>query len=152
MIHFSNADHGDQIMRMAGARFSSVNMEVISRTENGVLRGGVVYENYTGEGGSLLVHIGGKDKKWINRDMLWVMFDYPFNQLKVNRAFAQVAGKNKEAYDFCMSIGWKELHRLEAVFPDDDMILLQLRREDCRFLKLKPRTLRSNKGSQNGQA
>lgn len=133
-------------MEGAGSKFTPVTMQVISRTVNGELRGGVVYENWTGEGGSVLVHIASTDKRWINRDMLWVMFDYPFNQLKVTQAFAQVAAKNEDCLKFSKSVGWSEVIRLDAVFPDDDMILLRLRREECRFLDLKPRNIRSNKG------
>lgn len=146
MIHFDNEDHGHQVMGAIGSSFTPVTMKVISRSENGIFRGGVVYENWTGKGGSVVIHIGSTDKHWINRDMLWVMFDYPFNQLEVNQAFAQVASKNEECLRFSKSVGWKEVIRLDAVFPDDDMILLRLRREECRFLNLKPRQLRSNKG------
>lgn len=152
MIHFGNHEHGEMVMASIGSKFAPVNMQVISRSENGVFRGGVVYENWTGEGGSILVHVAAMDKHWINRDMLWVMFDYPFNQLKVNQAFCQVAGKNEECLRFCRSVGWSEVIRLEAVFPDDDMILMRLWRKDCRFLNLKPRTLRSNKGVEDGKA
>ena len=146
MIHFSNKDHGEQIMRIAGGLFTPVTMEVISRSENGVLRGGVIYEKYTGKGGSVIVHVGSKDPKWIDRDMLWVMFHYPFVQLDVTQAFAQIAAKNTHALEFSRSVGWTEIIRLEAVYPDDDMVLLRLRREECRFLGLKPRNLRYNKG------
>ena len=35
---------------------------------------------------------GGWDPHWINRDMLYVVFDYPFNQLGVKRLFGLGAG------------------------------------------------------------
>jgi len=152
LIHVGNKDHGDMIMRATGGRFSPVTMEVISRSENGILRGGVVYENYTGKGGSILVHIAGFDKKWINRDMFWIMFDYPFKQLDCKQAFAQVRATNTEALDFCKNIGWEEIFTLEGVFPNDDMLLLRMKRADCRFLKLKPHRLTSKKEAMHGQA
>lgn len=153
MIHFNVEAHGRAIMKLAGgAIFSPANMTVISRTEDYKLYGGVVYENYTGLGGSCLVHIAGAHKRWINRDMLWVMFDYPFRQLGCKQAFAQVAAKNKESLDFCMAIGWHEVIRLEGVFPDDDMVLIRMRREECRYLDIEPRGLRSNKGDKSGKA
>lgn len=152
MIHTGNYRHGDQIMRAAGSRFTPVTMQVISRSENGKLFGGVIYENYTGDGGSVLVHIAGFTKNWINRDLLWIMFDYPFKQLNCTQAFAQVEAKNERCLKFCRSVGWKEVIRLEGVFPDDDMILLRMRRDDCRFLDLKPRSLVSKKDHTSGQA
>jgi RimJ/RimL family protein N-acetyltransferase len=136
-------------MKAAGSDFSNRLMQVISRTENGILMGGIVYENYTGANGSCLVHIAGFEPNWINRDLLWIMFDYPFRQLDCKHAFAQVAANNTKAYEFCMSIGWELLHTLEGVFPDGDMLLLRMKRENCRFLGIKPKNVRP-RGMQDG--
>lgn len=150
MIHVGNKEHGRRIMQSIQSDFANVTMEVISRSENGILYGGVIYENYTGKGGSVLVHIGAFRDNWINRDMLYVMFDYPFRQLDCKQAFCQVAGKNVHARKFCKSFGWEELVTLEAVFPDDDMILMRMKRDQCRFLDIKPRTIKSRRVSENG--
>lgn len=150
MIHSGNEEHGQMVMQAMDSMFSPVTMQVISRSEGGKFMGGIVYENYTGKGGSILVHISSTSKHWINRDMLFVMFDYPFKQLDCTQAFAQVKASNADCLAFCQSIGWKEVITLEGVFPDDDMVLLRLRRDDCRFLNLKPRTIRPNKGDHNG--
>lgn len=152
MIHLGNADHGDLLMRRIGSRYSKVTMEVISRSEDGVLYGGVVYENYTGKGGSILVHTAGFTKHWINKDMLWIMFDYPFRQLDCKQAFAQVPGNNTDCIKFSKAVGWEEVIRLPAVYPDDDMILFRLYRDRCRFMNLKPSSIKPCKGLQNGQA
>lgn len=152
MIHVGNEDHGQQIMKSAGGgNFTKSNMEVISRSENGVLYGGVIYENYTGKGGSILTHIAGFNPRWINRDMLFIMFDYPFRQLDCTQAFGQVAAKNEEVRRFNKSIGWEEHFVLEGVFPDDDMILLRMKRDTCRFLNVKPRTIRPRRALDDGQ-
>lgn len=145
MIHVGNASHGQSIMEATGGDFASVTMEVISRTENGELYGGVIYENYTGKGGSVLVHIGGFKPHWINRDMLFIMFDYPFRQLDCKQAFCQVRAKNTHTLEFCKSFGWEEVIVLEGVFPDDDMVLMRMRRDTCRFLNVKPRNVKSRR-------
>lgn len=151
MIHVGNSDHGEQIMKSAGGgSFAKANMEVISRSKDGILLGGVIYENYTGKGGSILAHVAGFHPRWINRDMLFIIFDYPFRQLDCKQAFGQVAAKNEEARLFNKSLGFEELLTLEGVFPDDDMILLRLKREDCRFLNVKPRTIRPRRAPQDG--
>ena len=146
MIHTGNEDHGWQIMRAIDSQFSAVTMKVISRSENGELMGGVVYENWTGPNGSCLVHIAGFNKRWIDRDMLYIMFDFPFRQLDCYQAFCQVAGKNTETLAFNKKIGWQEIIRLEHVFPDDDMILMRLKGDDCRYLNVKPKHISSTKG------
>lgn len=150
MIHVCNDDHGRQIMAAIDSQYASVTMKVISRSENGVLQGGVVYENWTGAGGSCLVHIAGFSKRWIDRDMLYIMFDYPFRQLDCTQAFAQVAAKNEEVLAFNKKIGWEEVIRLEDVFPDDDMILMRMKRSACRYLDIKPKTVQSRRIAQNG--
>ena len=70
MIHTNNYEHGHRIMKSINSQFTEVTMQVISRSENGVLLGGAVYENWTGAGGSVLAHISGFAQNWINRDML----------------------------------------------------------------------------------
>jgi RimJ/RimL family protein N-acetyltransferase len=150
MIHVNNYDHGQMIMKAINSDFTEVTMQVISRSENGVLYGGVVYENYTGPKGSCLVHIAGFNKRWINRDMLYIMFDFPFRQLDCRQAFCQVAGKNTETLAFNKSFGWEEVITLEDVFPDDDMILMRMRRDNCRYLDVKPRTVQSRRTENNG--
>lgn len=142
MIHTNNYEHGHRIMKSINSQFTEVTMQVISRSENGVLLGGAVYENWTGAGGSVLAHISGFAQNWINRDMLFVMFDYPFVQLDCKQAFGQVAAKNTHSIEFNKKMGWEEVIRLEGVFPDDDMILMRLRRENCRFLGIKPRSIK----------
>lgn len=150
MIHLDNREHGAMIMRHINSDFTEVTMKVISRTENGVLQGGVVYENWTGKGGSLLVHIAGFSKRWIDRDMLFVMFDYPFRQLDCKQAFCQVAAKNTEVLEFNKHFGWEEVIKLEGVFPDDDMVLMRMYRDKCRFLNVKPREVRPRRTQDNG--
>lgn len=152
MIHTGNADHGQQIMAATGGDFAAVTMEVISRTENGNLYGGVIYENYTGRDGSVLVHIAGFVPNWINRDMLFIMFDYPFVQLGCKQAFCQIRAKATHTREFCLSFGWEEVITLEGVFPDDDMVLMRMRKETCRFLNIKSRNVKPRRTIENGQA
>src|SRR6478735_7184973 len=151
MIHVGNKAHGKAIMDAARADWSPVTMQVISRERKGELYGGVIYEAYTGKGGSLLAHVASFRPNWLNRDMLYIMFDYPFKQLAVNQVFLQVASKNEASLRFAKSLGFKEYCVLEDVFPDDDMILLRMKRDECRFLKVKPRTVFSRR-TDNGQA
>jgi len=129
-------------MRATGGDFSKVTMEVISRTENGILMGGVVYENYTGKGGSVIAHIAKFAPNWITRDFLWMIFDYPFRQLDCNQVINHCRAKNADAIQLCKSMGGKEVAKIEAVFPDDDVVILSIKRQGCRFLDIKPRTIK----------
>ncbi len=141
MIAFNQAVHGHAIAKAAGTHFNPVVDACIARVEHGELWGGVVFQNYTGA--SIGIHTAGFRPDWINKDMLWVTFDYPFNQLGCKKIFGQVAETNIKALEFDLKIGFKIITKIDDVFPDGACILVSLAREDCRWLKLKPRGLRA---------
>lgn len=149
MIHVGNDAHGRQVMKAINSIFSPVTMQVISRDEKGELYGGVIYENYTGVNGSVLAHVAGFRPNWLNRDMLYIMFDYPFKQLGCRAVFLQVPESNGPSLKFAKSLGFKEYLLIEDVFPNDNMILLKMKADDCRFLNVKPRTVFSRR-TENG--
>lgn len=108
----------------------------IGRVEDGRLLGGVIYNDYTGA--SISIHVASFDPNWIDRAMLWVTFDYPFNQLKVNKLFGQVPASNAQALAFDLHVGFKIEARIKDVFPDGDLILVSMYRDDCKWLKMRP--------------
>lgn len=71
--------------------------------------------------------------------MLFVAFDYPFNQLQVNKIFGEIKRSDEETLKFAFKAGFKAEAGLEGVYPDDDMVIVALYRADCRFLGLPPR-------------
>jgi len=101
--------------------------------------GGVIYHDFTGEGGSIIMHMAGDDPHWITRGILWAAFDYPFNQLKVNRCLAFVPSNNMRALKIDQQLGFKAEAVIRGVYPDADCIILSMGREDCWALKRKPK-------------
>ena len=142
MIVFNNHDHGHVIAHAAGTAFNHLVDTCIGRIANGKLLGGVLFQNYTGS--SIGVHVSGFADHWINRDMLWVCFHYPFVQLGCSKIFGQVPSTNSKALEFDLNLGFKEVARIEDVFPDGDLIVLAMKREECRWLGLKPRGLKEH--------
>lgn len=143
MIIFNDADFGHTIARASGTSFNPLSDICIARVENDLLLGGVIYQNYTGH--SIGIHVAGFVHDWINRDMLWVAFDYPFNQLGCKKLFGQVPETNSKALEFDLKLGFKIITKIDDVFPDGALIVLALDRDDCRWLKVKPRVLRIGK-------
>lgn len=146
MIEFGNVSHGKIIMDAMNSRFSLDVMTVIGNVvEDKVigdeLLGGVVYENYTGRGGSIVMHMAGFHPRWISRDMLWVCFHYPFVQLDCNQVFGQARGSNLASRKIIKGLGYKYVMELDNVWPGDSMILYRMRRDECKYLNLKPRNL-----------
>jgi RimJ/RimL family protein N-acetyltransferase len=139
MIVTGHHSHGHRIAQEAGFVYNPASDQVIARVENGELLGGVTYTGYTGA--SIQLHMAGFRHGWANRDFLWMAFDYPFNQLGCRKVFGQVPETNTLALEIDQKLGFKIIAKIEDVFPDGACIVLALAREDCRWLKLKPRNL-----------
>ena len=140
MIHFDNTPHALAIAAKAGTLLNPGVDNVISRTGvDGRLLGGVIYKEFTGA--SVQAHIAGFGPNWLGRDLLWVIFDYPFNQLGVSKIFGPVPETNKAALAFDYKLGFKYVTTIPGVFLDGGLIVLEMDRVDCRWLKLTPYTL-----------
>ena len=87
------------------------------------------------------MHVAGIQPHWINRTLLWVCFDYPFNQLHVKKVFGPVPSYNKTALEFDKHLGFEEETVIEGVYPEGNLVLLSMTREKCRFLDMPPRAL-----------
>ena len=115
----------------------------LCRVTDGSLRGGFIYTRYSTE--SIFIHFAGYDERWINRDLLWLAFDYPFNQLGVKRIFAEMREDYGDVLAINEKAGFHRVARIEGVYPDNvASIISRLDREDCRFLAIKPRNIKRN--------
>lgn len=155
MIEFDNAYHGREIMKAMGAGFSPDVMTVIGRVAQDEvigdeLLGGVVYEDYTGKGGSVNMHFAGFYPRWINRDMLWVCFHYPFMQLECRAVFGKAKANNTLSRQVIEGLGYKQVAVIEDVYPECELIVYRMRKDECRFLSLKPKTLAYGRNNLNG--
>lgn len=101
--------------------------------KDGQLLAGVLYDEFTGR--SVRMHVAGVGKRWMAREFLWTCFDYPFNQLKVNKVIGLVDSTNSDALRFDRHLGFVE----EAVIKDagkfGDLHVLTMTRDQCRFLE-----------------
>ena len=142
-IIFNDPDYGDAIARLAGTHFNPAVHASICRVKDDVPLGGVLYTDFTHE--SIEVHSAAFEEHWANRDLLFVVFDYPFNQLGVKRLFGRVPEHNVRAIRLNVNLGFRPVARIAGVYRHDiACIVMRMDREDCRFLNVKPRGLKSN--------
>jgi RimJ/RimL family protein N-acetyltransferase len=142
-IRFNDAADGHAIAVIAGTAFNAGRDISICRVRGDVRLGGVIFTNYTTE--SVAIHSASWTPHWINRDMLFVTFDYPFNQLHVNRIFGYVPEDNFHAIRFNEKLGFTHAARIDGMFKHNiACCLMKLERSDCRFLGVQARTLQSN--------
>lgn len=140
MIHFDHKEHAQQIAHAAGTLLNPGVDTCISRTgAGGKLLGGVIYKEFTGA--SIQMHCAGFSPNWLARDLLWVVFDYPFAQLGCSKVFGPVPASNKRALSFDYKLGFKYVTTVPGVYLDGDLVVLEMDRVDCRWLNLKPREL-----------
>lgn len=138
MIEIGNMDHGVAIAAAIPRPFDPNNSMVFSRvTPKGNLMGGVIFDDYTV--GCIFMHQAAFHKNWLTGNMIWMVFDYPFNKLGVNKVAGVVNSNNKELLDFNLRLGFKEEARIKDAYADGDMIVLTMERSECRWLKIKPK-------------
>ena len=138
MIQINNVVHGFKIAAAIPRPYNPATDVVFSRvTPEGNCMGGVIYDGYTG--GCIFMHQAGFDRRWLTGNMIWIVFDYPFTQLKVNKVAGTINSNNKELLDFNRRLGFKEEARIKDAYPDGDMLVLTMERTACRWLKIKPK-------------
>lgn len=100
---------------------------------NGEIVAGVAYNEYNGPNINAHIAITGT----MTKTFLWTIFDYPFNQAKVNRTTCLVGSGNAKSNNLCARLGFTEETRLKDCHPTGDMIIYVMQRENCRWLELK---------------
>ena len=90
-------------------------------------------------GASVLGHLAGIGRKWMNREFLWYCFYYPFEQLKVNKILGLVESTNLDAQQLDEHLGFCLEATLKDAAPNGDLLIYSMTRDQCRWLSLKDR-------------
>jgi hypothetical protein len=84
------------------------------------------------------MHVVKCSDKPAPRKMLWVAFDYPFNQAGMKAVLGVVNSTNESAMRFNKHLGFKEMSRLPDMHDDGgDLILFKMDKSECKWLKEK---------------
>ena len=146
MIVFGDKEAARQISKAAGHPYNPEFDTSIVRYEAGKLVGGWVFSGYTGV--SIGIIVASFAPRWLNRDLLWLCFDYPFMQLGVRKIVEKVSSGNPKSLELAKGLGLFKIEAIiEDVFPDGDCVILTLEKSECRWLDILPRGVRSNRGS-----
>ena len=95
------------------------------------LRGVIGYDGYNGA--SVQMHVAG-EPQWIGKDILFAAFDYPFNVMGCNVVIGLVPSGNQAALILNRKLGFETLLRIPDAHPDGALVLMQMRRENCKWL------------------
>jgi RimJ/RimL family protein N-acetyltransferase len=107
----------------------------IGQEINGQIQAVVGFDNIMDK--SCCMHVGALVPNWISKDLLWASFDYPFNILKLKVILALVSSNNTEALKLDRHLGFVDKAYIEDAHLDGDLVILAMRRENCRWLDIK---------------
>lgn len=101
-------------------------------TIEGKILGVVGFDNWNGA--SCQMHVAGEGR-WLTRDMVRACFDYAFNVAGLRVVIGLVPSTNAKALRFDKHVGFTEVGRIADAVPGGDLVIMQLRREHCRYLE-----------------
>jgi L-amino acid N-acyltransferase YncA len=111
----------------------TVGIRVIgSRHADGTLRGVTGYEYYTGS--SYEMHFAG-ERGFLTREYLHAMFAYPFEQLKCKVVIARCKESRTYGLDIVKRLGFTQACVIPDAYEDGGMLIMTMRREDCKWLE-----------------
>lgn len=82
------------------------------------------------------MHCASLTPRWISKDLLWACFDYPFNKLGLRVILATVSSNNEEALKLDRHLGFVDKAYIEDAHKDGDLVILTMRKEECKWLHL----------------
>lgn len=103
----------------------------------GSVCGVVGYDGFNGA--SVQMHVAG-EPGWVDRAILRAAFHYPFVILGCRVVLGLVPSGNTVALQFNHDLGFTRVAEIPDAHPDGSLIVLQMRREECRWLKMRADT------------
>lgn len=111
-----------------------VGSRIIGFRDRDGIRGIFVFERYTGVNGSIVAHWAGRDARWIKPYMLTLGFMYIFDQLQCRKVYAEVKASLDSVRKVDEKLGFKQVARLPNYYPDDDLIIYVIDKQECVWL------------------
>lgn len=94
----------------------------------------VGYNSFIGK--TCCMHTVVQKPELLNRRMVIAAFQYPFITCHCEAVLALVDSTNTPALDFDTRLGFKEIARIPNGGGDGDLVVLQMLRSECRWLRL----------------
>lgn len=92
-----------------------------------------IYHDYT-YSNILMSFAAIPGKRWLTREYLRAIFRYPFVQLGCRRVTGVIASRNSDSLRFAHKLGARVDGVLKHALPDDDLVVMGILKEDCRWI------------------
>lgn len=136
MICIDKHNFGQHIAAAAGVIYNPAADHCVARVRNGRLIGGCIYKEFTGA--SIRIHAAGFVRKWIDKSLVSISFDYPFMRLGCDKLITTSHSRNPSGLEIIRRLGFIEEARISLAYMDGDMIIFTMTRPQCRWLKSQP--------------
>lgn len=123
---------GPWVCERAGGKYIPGAFAAIGRIKDGRLVAGVLYENFNGA--NVFCHIAAEGN-WANKRFMWLIFDYPFNQLNCKRITTTVSPENVTSQKFTSKLGFDVETKLKDAHPQGDIWVFRMFKDNCRWIK-----------------
>ena len=82
------------------------------------------------------MHMVNLKSGYTPKQLLKSAFDYPFNQLGIDKAFGIVNSLNTKAMEYDQKLGFKEAVRFAGMHEDGgDLVVFEMNKSDCRWIR-----------------
>ena len=105
----------------------------IGQKKDGELIAVVGYNNFTEK--LCQIHVASTDVYWLNKDLLFAIFDYPFNKVKVNVILAPICKDNSKSLNLCRKLGFKQVADIPDAHKNGDLVIMAMKRNQCKWLQ-----------------
>jgi len=99
--------------------------------QDGKIVAGVMYEEFT----EASIHATIVVEEPMTKGFVHKIFDYPFNQLGVDKIIVQANTSNAESVNLAKRLGFTEEGMIKGAYLDGDRIILTMTKDECRWLK-----------------
>jgi len=99
--------------------------------KDGNIVAGVMYEEFT----EASIHATIVVEEPMTKGFVHKIFDYPFNQLGVEKIIVQVNSANKKSLELAYRLGFDEEGCIKGAYLDGDRIILTMTKDECKWIK-----------------
>jgi hypothetical protein len=132
MISFDKHIVGPWVFSRIGKTWGPEGREAIGVIEDGEVKAGLVFEDYSGR--SIVSHIAISSPHTPIRELLAVCAGYAYNQLKVHKVLAPVSSDNRRSINFVMKLGFEPEAIIKDAMPNGDLLVFSMSRSRCGFI------------------
>tara|TARA_R110000868_G_scaffold252298_1_gene508940 strand:- start:1150 stop:1614 length:465 start_codon:yes stop_codon:yes gene_type:complete len=106
----------------------NVDSAAIGLQKDNKITAGVVYQDYCET--TIVCHIRIEGR--VNKQFLKAIFNYPFDQLEVEKIIVPITEENEKSIHLVKNMGFKEEARISR--SNGDIVFFTLHKNDCKFL------------------